>query len=139
MSGIRGKDTRPEMLLRKALHAAGFRFRLHDSRLPGKPDIVLPRWQAVIFVHGCFWHGHDCHLFKVPSTRTEFWLEKIKGNRERDNRAQEQLKADGWRIATVWECSLKGRTRQPFDVLMSQLTGWLTGAGTQIELAGVAS
>jgi DNA mismatch endonuclease, patch repair protein len=138
MSGIRGKDTRPEMLLRKALHAAGFRFRLHDRRLPGKPDIVLPRWRAVILVHGCFWHGHDCHLFKVPSSRTGFWLEKIEGNRQRDSHASERLLAGGWRVATVWECSLKGRTRQPFEDLMAQLVRWLTGPETQLELTGVA-
>ena len=80
MSGIRGKNTRPELLIRKGLHARGFRFRLHDKRLPGKPDLVLPKYSAVIFVHGCFWHGHDCHLFKWPQSRREFWRKKITRN-----------------------------------------------------------
>jgi DNA mismatch endonuclease, patch repair protein len=84
MAGIRGKNTRPEMLVRRALHAHGYRFRLHRKDLPGKPDIVLPKYRAVIFVHGCFWHGHDCHLFKWPKTREDFWIQKIKNNQERD-------------------------------------------------------
>src|SRR5690606_16975078 len=86
MSGIRGKNTRPELILRSALHRKGFRFRLHRKDLPGRPDMIFPQYRAVLFVHGCFWHGHNCHLFKWPSTREEFWREKIAGNIKRDKR-----------------------------------------------------
>ena len=115
MSGIRGSNTKPELLLRKGLHALGFRFRLHDRSLPGKPDIVLPRYKAVIFAHGCFWHGHDCHLFKWPSTRPEFWQAKIARNRAVDERTEAALSEAGWRQAIVWECALKGKTRLPLE------------------------
>lgn len=104
MSGIRGKDTRPEMMVRRALHRAGFRYRLHDKRLPGKPDIVLPKYRTVIFVHGCFWHHHDCRHFKWPKTRPEFWREKIEGNVERDRKAFAELRELGWKIEVIWEC-----------------------------------
>mgnify|MGYP001813680444 FL=1 len=110
MSGIRGKNTRPELLIRKGLHARGFRFRLHDKRLPGKPDLVLPKYSAVIFVHGCFWHGHDCHLFKWPQSRREFWRKKITRNKVKDAESYVSLKKEGWYILTIWECALKGRT-----------------------------
>jgi DNA mismatch endonuclease, patch repair protein len=107
MSGIRSKDTKPEMIVRRALHKAGFRYRLHDGRLPGKPDIVLPKYRTVIFVHGCFWHGHLCKDFKWPKSRVEFWRAKIEGNVARDARNLELLERAGWRVAVVWECSIK--------------------------------
>ena len=91
MSGIRGKDTRPEVLVRKALHALGFRYRLHNKSLPGKPDLSFPKYKAVIFIHGCFWHGHSCRYFKVPKTRTDFWQDKINSNRLRDAQQLVQL------------------------------------------------
>lgn len=97
MAGIRGKDTRPEMILRRGLHARGFRFRLHDRRLPGSPDLVFPGRRAAVFVHGCFWHGHACPLFRLPATRQEFWRAKIEGNAARDKGAEAALLADGWR------------------------------------------
>lgn len=126
MSAIRGKDTKPEILIRKELHRRGFRFRLHDKRLPGKPDIVLPKHSAVIQVNGCFWHGHDCSLFKVPGTRTEFWLEKIGQNKDRDKRNSLALKAAGWREAIVWECALKrSASTQELDNLGRKITEWL--------------
>ncbi|WPP44233.1 DNA mismatch endonuclease Vsr [Pseudomonas sp. AN-1] len=103
MPGIRSKDTRPEMIVRRALHARGFRYRLHVKDLPGKPDLVFPRYRSVAMVHGCFWNGHDCHLFKVPGTRTEFWLGKIERNREHDVEARKALRAPGWRLLEVWE------------------------------------
>ena len=113
MSRIRGKDTKPEMLLRRGLHAAGLRFRLHGAKLPGKPDMVFPKYHAVILIHGCFWHGHDCPLFKMPATRPEFWAKKISGNRARDLRTTNALQLTGWRLLTVWECSLKGPACRP--------------------------
>ncbi len=105
MSGIRGKNTKPELLIRSELHKAGFRYRLHRKDLPGRPDLVFSRHRAVLFVHGCFWHQHDCHLFKWPSTRPEFWREKIEGNLERDRKQYAELQNAGWRIATIWECA----------------------------------
>jgi len=108
MSQIRGKDTKPEMLVRRFLHSKGFRYKLHDKTLPGKPDIVLPKYKTVIFVHGCFWHGHeDCKYFVVPKTRTEWWLEKIRKNRENDSFAMESLRNLGWNVLIVWECDIK--------------------------------
>lgn len=106
MSGIRGKDTKPEIIVRKALHKAGYRFRLHRKDLPGNPDIVLPKYRTVIFVHGCFWHGHMCKNFRWPKTRPEFWREKIEANIARDRRAVLQLLSAGWRIIELWECQI---------------------------------
>ena len=108
MAGIKGANTKPEMALRKALHALGLRFRLHAKRLPGRPDIVLPRWKAVIFVHGCFWHRHEgCRYATVPATRPQFWNEKFAANVSRDQRNLDGLAAAGWRARVVWECDLK--------------------------------
>ncbi|MBI2273857.1 MAG: DNA mismatch endonuclease Vsr [Bacteroidetes bacterium] len=108
MSRIRNKDTKPELLVRKFLFANGFRYRLHDKKLPGKPDIVLPRYRTVIFVHGCFWHGHEgCRYFVVPQTRTDWWLNKINGNRDNDQRNFLNLCEQGWKVLTVFECELK--------------------------------
>jgi DNA mismatch endonuclease (patch repair protein) len=135
MSGIRGKNTKPELTIRKALHARGFRYRLH-CKLPGKPDLCLPKYRAVIFVHGCFWHGHDCHLFKWPSTRPEFWREKIARNRTVDAAAEAKLLADGWRVATVWECALKGRTRLPLEDVVGSLEKWLQSDAPAISIEG---
>ena len=108
MSRIRNKDTKPELLVRKFLHKNGFRYRLHVKDMPGKPDIVLPKYKTVIFIHGCFWHGHEgCRYFVVPKTRTEWWLNKIQVNATNDARAENTLKADGWNIIKIWECELK--------------------------------
>jgi DNA mismatch endonuclease, patch repair protein len=108
MSMIRGKNTKPEIVVRKFLHSKGFRFRLHKKNLPGKPDIVLPKYKAVIFIHGCFWHGHkNCKYFVVPKTRTRWWINKIKGNKETDKRNDRRLVKVGWKIITLWECQLK--------------------------------
>lgn len=138
MSGIRGKNTRPELTIRKALHARGFRYRLH-CKLPGKPDLCLPKYRAVIFVHGCFWHGHDCHLFKWPKTRPEFWREKIARNRAVDAAAEAKLLAGGWRVATVWECSLKGRERLQFEDVVGPLSEWLISPFPRYELRGTGN
>lgn len=137
MAGIKGKNTKPELILRKGLHAAGFRFRIHVADLPGKPDLVLPRFRAVIFAHGCFWHGHDCHLFKMPSTRTEFWQAKIDRNREVDARNRSQLTDVGWRQAVVWECALKGRTRLAHDEVIDSCAQWLQSDTQALEIRGV--
>ena len=101
MSRIHGKDTKPELMLRRGLHALGFRFRLHRKDLPGRPDLVFPGRRAVIFVHGCFWHGHDCPMCKMPATRPEFWRAKIDGNQKRDRQAVSALAATGWRVLVV--------------------------------------
>ena len=108
MSRIRSGNTKPEMLVRRFLHSQGFRYKLHDKTLPGKPDIVLPKYKTVIFIHGCFWHGHkNCKYFVVPKTRTEWWLNKITGNQANDSKAIIALRKDGWKIITLWECNLK--------------------------------
>jgi DNA mismatch endonuclease, patch repair protein len=107
MSRIRSSNTKPEMLVRKFLHAHGFRYRLHVKNLPGKPDIVLPKYKTIIFIHGCFWHGHKhCKYFTVPKTKTEWWLNKINGNIANDEKAVKELKKQGWKIIIVWGCEL---------------------------------
>lgn len=108
MSRIKGKDTKPEMLVRRFLHAQGFRYRLHDRKLPGKPDIVLPKYKTAIFVHGCFWHGHEgCKYYVIPKTRTDWWTNKINSNRTNDKKAALALESQGWKIIHLWECQLK--------------------------------
>lgn len=134
MAGIRGKDTKPELLIRSALHRAGFRFRLHQASLPGKPDLVLPRYRAVIFVHGCFWHGHGCHLFRWPGTREAFWREKIGRNIARDSRQMADLAGAGWRVAVVRECAIKGRTRLPVTDIAEILGLWLRSNEKTLEI-----
>ncbi len=123
MSRIRGKDTKPEMLVRRFLYANGFRYRLHVKELPGKPDIVLPKYKTVIFVHGCFWHGHKgCKYFSIPKTRTEWWLTKIKGNTRRDKQAEIELNVMGWRVIVIWECELKkSQAEQTLQDLLQKL------------------
>ncbi|WP_429910803.1 very short patch repair endonuclease [Glycocaulis sp.] len=107
MSRIRGKNTKPELRVRSCLHTAGLRYVLHDKRLPGRPDIVFPSRRIAIFVHGCFWHGHEgCKKAKLPETRSDFWQAKIESNRERDTRNREMLEALGWQVRTVWQCSI---------------------------------
>ncbi len=136
MAGIGGKNTKPELVIRKGLHALGFRFLIHDRRLPGKPDIVLPKWQSAIFVNGCFWHGHDCHLFKLPSTRTEFWKAKIEANLSNDVRVLGELIRLNWRVETVWECALKGRSRLPVETILADLSDWLKSEDHKISIRG---
>jgi DNA mismatch endonuclease (patch repair protein) len=136
MSGIRGKNTKPEHHIRSLLHRNGFRFRLHTKDLPGKPDIVLPRYHAVVFVNGCFWHGHDCHLFRLPGTRTEFWETKIARNQENDRRAIGLLKESGWRVASVWECAIRGKHRLTDTVITERLAEWIRSEEICHELRG---
>lgn len=120
MAGIRGRDTKPELLIRRHLHGQGLRFRLFARDLPGRPDIVLPRWKAVVFAHGCFWHRHEnCSFFRLPKTRPEFWVAKIQRNVERDMAAIEQLRDAGWRVAVIWECALRKDPSRTLDRLAS--------------------
>lgn len=131
MSGIRGKNTRPEVVVRQGLHARGFRFRLHATDLPGKPDLVLPKWNAVVLVHGCFWHRHErCRFATSPATRPEFWAGKFAANISRDRRNADALHTAGWRTATVWECALK---RDPHEVL-NALECWLRSDAKAMEI-----
>jgi DNA mismatch endonuclease (patch repair protein) len=134
MAGIKGRNTKPELLVRSLLHKRGFRYRLHVKDLPGKPDIVLPRYRSVIFVHGCFWHGHQgCHLFKLPATRTEFWQEKILRNQTNDHRAVELLLASNWRVCIVWECSIRGAKKDP-EKVVNTIIDWLSGTEHCLEI-----
>lgn len=126
MSGIRGKNTKPEMVVRRALFAAGLRYRLHRKDLPGTPDIVLPGRRVVIFVNGCFWHQHaGCRLAKLPRTNRQFWKRKLNKNVQRDHEAAEQLLAQGWRVLTVWECAIKEKTIR--QTLGERLSSWISG------------
>ena len=136
MASIRGKDTKPELFVRKALHARGFRYRLHDRRLPGKPDLTFPKYRAVILVNGCFWHGHDCHLFKWPSTRQEFWRRKITRNRQRDEEARQALEKQGWRVGVIHECALKGKKRLDPDRIIDTTEKWLRSGQESLGIEG---
>jgi len=136
MASIKGRNTKPEIVLRKALFSLGLRYRLHLKRLPGTPDLVFPKYRAAVFVHGCFWHGHGCKLFVVPATNREFWLQKIGGNRSRDEQAIGALHGMGWRVMTVWECALRGRDRLPLDVVVSKINRWLHAKKATYELPG---
>lgn len=128
MGSIRGRDTKPEMRLRRSLHAKGFRYRLHVPGLPGRPDLVFPKHNAAVFVHGCFWHRHEgCRYTTTPSTRKEFWREKFEANMRRDRDAQTALLQSGWRVAIVWECALKSSIA---DKRVAELEAWLR-LGTQ--------
>lgn len=135
MSGIKSANTRPEMIIRRGLHARGYRYRLHVRSLPGTPDMVFPARRAVIFVHGCFWHGHDCSLFKLPATNSAFWEAKIAANQSRDVAAASALTQAGWRVLNVWECAVRGRYRQPLVVVLDQVARWLVDDGVAMDLS----
>ena len=130
MAAIRCRDTKPEMLVRRQLHAMGFRYRLHVCGLAGRPDIVLPRYGAVVFINGCFWHAHvRCKLFKIPATKTDFWREKLDANQRRDIENILKLQREGWRVATVWECALKGD-----NLAVMKLGDWLKSSDSVIDI-----
>lgn len=135
MAAIRSINTRPEITVRQSLHSKGFRFRLHKKTMPGKPDIVLAKYRAVIFVNGCFWHGHECSSFRWPATREPFWREKIGGNRARDQANLFKLQAEGWRAAVVWECALKGKDRLSAGEAIDSLCLWLSSDSAFLEVA----
>ena len=137
MSGIQSKDTAPEIQIRRALHRAGFRYRLHARDVPGRPDIVLPRYRAAVFVNGCFWHGHDCALFKMPGTRQNFWATKIGRNRLRDIEVRTQLTECGWRCVTVWECAIRGPHRIGVEETVYRLAAWIRDmTSSSLDLRG---
>lgn len=133
MAGIRGKDTKPELALRRSLHALGFRYRLHAKGMPGKPDLVLPKFKAVIFVHGCFWHRHPgCRYASTPATRPEFWASKFGANVARDRAARSALLLAGWRVATIWECAMRSETG--VAAARDIVAGWLQSGGRELEV-----
>ena len=136
MAGIRSKDTRPEISVRNALHRRGYRYRLHNPKLPGKPDLTFTSRKAVVMISGCFWHGHNCHLFKWPSTRDIFWRTKISRNRDRDAEVLQNLESLGWRVLVVWECALRGRTRKPFEKVIDSISLWLDVGLTSADIKG---
>ncbi|WP_312326769.1 very short patch repair endonuclease [Stenotrophomonas sp.] len=135
MSRIKAKNTKPELIVRRSLWARGFRFGLHSKRLAGRPDLVLPKWKAVVFVHGCFWHAHaGCPFFRLPKTRPEFWAEKLDANRRRDLAAINSLMQNGWRVGVVWECALRLDETSVIDGLQI----WLTGSTKNVEIRAKA-
>ena len=136
MAGIKGKNTRAEMLVRGGLHRLGFRYQLHRKDLPGKPDLVFPKYKAVIFINGCFWHAHGCHLFKWPKSRKEFWREKISSNKVRDQDNVIACSAMGWKVLVIWECSLKGKTRRKLEEVIQTTASWLQYDLSNAEIEG---
>lgn len=136
MAAIKGRDTKPEMIVRRGLHRRGFRFRLHDRALPGRPDLIFPRHRAVIFVHGCFWHGHDCPFFRWPKSRPEFWRTKIGANIERDRAVRTALRAADWRVLTVWECAFRGKPLEQGEAALDGAAAWLSGSSGEAEIRG---
>ena len=136
MAGIRATNTKPEIIVRKALHRLGFRYGLHSRDVPGKPDLVFRSRRAVIFVHGCFWHGHDCKYFRLPGTRTDFWRNKIERNRARDVVVAKQLKATGWRRLVIWECAVRDQNSRSIDAVFSRTSRWLNSRRGSLEIRG---
>ena len=129
MKRVRRSDTAPELKIRKALHRQGLRYVIGDKRLPGSPDLVFPRHRSVVFVHGCFWHGHECRQGRAPSTKQEFWIPKIEGNKHRDERKRVLLEALGWRVLTVWECEFKKLGDESLAIFASELKACITADG----------
>ncbi len=135
MASITAKDTKPEIMIRKALHRKGYRFRLHSRALPGTPDLTFRKFNAVIMVNGCFWHGHDCALFRMPATNRKFWSDKITNNKRRDQKVRAELLDLGWRVLIVWECSMKGKQRTDFEDLILTIENWLLSDQGELELS----
>lgn len=129
MQAIKGRDTGPEIQFRKALFKTGIRYRLNNKDLPGKPDLYIPKTRTAVFIHGCFWHAHQCPLFKVPATRTDFWLTKLGGNVERDDRNLKLLQENGYSVLIVWECALKGKLKLSAEALLADVIRWLNREG----------
>lgn len=138
MAAVKSGNTVPEVRLGKALHARGLRYRLHVKGLAGSPDLVFPAYRAVVFVHGCFWHGHDCGACRIPQTNREYWTAKIARNVRRDGESVAALLASGWRIATVWECALRGPRKQPLEHVSELVFKWLRGRRRSLSVSGDA-
>ena len=139
MSRVKSKDTRQEVEIRKRLFALGFRYRLYDKKLPGTPDIIFPKYKAVIFIHGCFWHVHDCHLFRWPSSKKAFWRKKLSGNKKRDIGNIEKLKKLGWKVLVIWECSYRGTRKKrvkEIDAIAKKTVKWLNFGKLNNEIRG---
>ena len=136
MSSVGQKNTRPEILLRSALHQAGHRYRVHVKGLPGTPDLVFSRFRGVVFVHGCYWHSHGCYKSTVPKTNRDFWDKKFRANRTRDKRKCTDLQRQGWRVLVIWECALIGKHALELDDVVMQLNSWLRVANEQEEISG---
>lgn len=134
MSRVGQKDTGAELKLRKALHRLGYRYRLHDRTLPGSPDLVFPKYKSAIFVHGCYWHRHGCHMSTMPKSREKFWGEKFEANVARDKRDVEELRAAGWRVLVVWECCLRGKRKLSIEVVSQKTIDWLSSSQTIGEI-----
>lgn len=134
MASVGQKDTGAELLLRRALHKIGLRYRLHDRSLPGRPDLALPYFHAVVFVHGCYWHSHGCYRSTIPKGRREFWIKKFELNKSRDERVQKMLLQAGWRVLIVWECALRGKSARPAAAVAEAVKAWLDSSETIGEL-----
>lgn len=134
MSGIRSKNTKPEILIRKKLHSKGYRYRIHVKKLPGNPDIVMPKWNLAIFVHGCFWHLHDCENFKWPKTNSQYWRDKIQKNFDRDQNAIESLLKMGWRVLVVWECSFKKKKKFFMEPVLEVVEEFISSKDEYLEI-----
>lgn len=135
MAAIRGKDTGPELMVRKAMHARGYRFRLHCKDLPGQPDIVFSKFKAVIWINGCFWHGHSCGAARIPLTRVDYWAPKIERTRARDAAVKQAIQLMGWRSLTIWECSLRGRGALGVESVVEMASNWLAGGIETSEIS----
>ncbi|WP_145555313.1 very short patch repair endonuclease [Yersinia canariae] len=140
MRAIRTKDTAIEVKLANILNLLGFSYKVQISELPGKPDFVIDDYRAIIFVHGCFWHKHNCHLFKAPATRTGFWLRKIQGNVKRDNDVIKRLTGDGWKVLVVWECALRGKYKLTDNDISARVEEWICSSevNAQIDVRGIS-
>lgn len=136
MARVSGKDTRPELLIRRGMHARGFRYRLHVKDLPGNPDLVFPRYNSVIQINGCFWHGHACPMCRMPSSNTAYWNEKIARNMERDISNRKLLLEAGWRVLTIWECALTGKQKRKLRQVLESAAEWLLSTEPTFEISG---
>ncbi|MFW5869687.1 MAG: very short patch repair endonuclease [Planctomycetota bacterium] len=139
MSRIKGKDTKPELVIRKALHTLGYRYRLHRRDLPGTPDIVFPKYKTAVFVNGCFWHFHECELFQMPKTRTEWWRKKLEGNRRRDRKNLQVLMEKNWRVCIIWECFFRGKRKdraRRLEEAALRVRDFLSGHRSYLALCG---
>ena len=135
MSGIRNKNTGIEVSARKALFHRGYRYRLNDSKLAGKPDLVLPKYRTVVFINGCFWHGHGCSLFRLPASNTGFWKDKIQKNRDRDRKNIDTLTGQGWRVAIIWECAIRGKGDEALKSMADKFELWIRNTELYLEIS----